>query len=93
MSHFTTTEMQYMCSKWGIRDREVLLIEMALMEKLRAAKHQTEWLTCPRCGYKSPYSELKMGTLVEESARVHAHASAALAAKHLPADDTEGGAL
>lgn len=39
---------------------------------------ETEWLTCPKCTYKSPYSKLKMGTLENEAARVHAMATAAL---------------
>jgi len=38
----------------------------------------TEWLTCPVCNVKSPFSRIKMGTLVDEVARVHAVATAAL---------------
>lgn len=39
----------------------------------------TEWLTCPKCGHKSPYSPIKAKTLAEDAERITKQARAALA--------------
>lgn len=39
----------------------------------------TEWLTCPNCGHKSPYSPIKAKTLAEDAERITKQARAALA--------------
>jgi len=38
----------------------------------------TEWLTCPNCNHKSPYSPIKAKTLEEEAVRLTAQAMQAL---------------
>lgn len=39
----------------------------------------TEWLTCPKCNHKSPYSPIKARTLEEDAARITKQAREALA--------------
>ena len=39
----------------------------------------TEWLVCPKCSYKSPYSPLKAATLAEDAERITKQTRAALA--------------
>jgi ABC-type branched-subunit amino acid transport system ATPase component len=47
---------------------------------LKAALEQpvTDWLVCPACNHKSPYSQIKAKTLAEEEERLMKHARAAL---------------
>jgi hypothetical protein len=39
----------------------------------------TEWLVCPKCSYKSPYSPIKARTLAEDAERITKQARVALA--------------
>jgi hypothetical protein len=39
----------------------------------------TEWLVCPKCSYKSPYSPIKAKTLAEDAERITKQTRAALA--------------
>lgn len=39
----------------------------------------TEWLTCPKCSHKSPYTPIKAKTLAEDAERITKQARAALA--------------
>lgn len=50
-----------------------------------AAQHEpfTEWLTCPKCSHKSPYSPIKAKTLAEDAERITKQARAALG-QHKP---------
>ncbi len=38
----------------------------------------TEWLTCPKCAHKAPYTPIKAKTLAEEAERITKQARAAL---------------
>jgi hypothetical protein len=39
----------------------------------------TEWLVCPKCKYKSPYTPIKAATLAEDAERITKQTRAALA--------------
>lgn len=39
----------------------------------------TEWLTCPKCSHKSPYTPIKAKTLAEDAERITKQARAAIA--------------
>ena len=56
-----------------------LVAEKAIKEALAQPEPYTEWLVCPKCDHKSPYSPIKAKTLAEDAERITKQARAALA--------------
>ena len=54
--------------------------EEALAEPSDSVEQEplTEWLVCPKCSYKSPYSPIKAKTLAEDAERITKQTRAAL---------------
>lgn len=48
-------------------------------EAITVQEPLTEWLVCPKCSYKSPYSPIKAKTLAEDAERITKQTRAALA--------------
>lgn len=68
-------------------DGEKLMAEPISAAEVYNPEPVTEWLTCPKCGHKSPYSPIKAKTLAEDAERITKQARAALAeqaAQHEP---------
>ena len=55
--------------------------EEALAEPSDSVEQEplTDWLVCPKCSYKSPYSPIKARTLAEDAERITKQTRAALA--------------
>jgi hypothetical protein len=63
-----------------IEDKALAAIEEALAQPEQPEQEPvTEWLVCPKCSYKSPYSPIKAKTLAEDAERITKQARAALA--------------
>lgn len=60
-------------------DGEKLMAEPISADQVYKPEPVTEWLTCPKCGHKSPYSPIKAKTLAEDAERITKQARAALA--------------
>lgn len=60
-------------------DGEKLMAEPISAAEVYKPEPVTEWLTCPKCGHKSPYSPIKAKTLAEDAERITKQARAALA--------------
>ncbi len=58
---------------------EKLMAEPISADQVYKPEPVTEWLTCPKCGHKSPYSPIKAKTLAEDAERITKQARAALA--------------
>lgn len=60
----------------GVCPGTVAAAEAALAQQ----EHEplTEWLVCPKCSYKSPYSPIKAKTLAEDAERITKQTRAAL---------------
>jgi hypothetical protein len=63
----------------GVRAMEHTEAMEAIKEALAQEQEPlTEWLVCPKCSYKSPYTPLKALTLAEDAERITKQARAAL---------------
>lgn len=60
-------------------DGEKLIAEPINAADVYKPEPVTEWLTCPKCNHKSPYSPIKAKTLAEDAERITKQARAALA--------------
>lgn len=68
------------------------LQHIAKIAREALAKEQepfTEWLTCPKCSHKSPYSPIKAKTLAEDAERITKQARAPLEADRAALTDRE----
>ena len=68
----------------GSRDVDTAKAQLAItaIQNALAQPEQeplTEWLVCPKCSYKSPYSPIKAKTLAEDAERITKQTRAALA--------------
>lgn len=61
-------------------DGEKLMAEPISADQVYKPEPVTEWLTCPKCSHKSPYSPIKAKTLAEDAERITKQARVALAA-------------
>jgi hypothetical protein len=62
-------------------DGDKLMAEPISADQVYKPEPVTEWLTCPKCSHKSPYSPIKAKTLSEDEERITKQARAALAAE------------
>lgn len=60
-------------------DGDKLMAEPISAAEVYKPEPVTEWLTCPKCGHKNPYSPIKAKTLAEDAERITKQARAALA--------------
>ena len=51
----------------------------AIKKALAQPEPYTEWLACPKCEHKSPYSPIKAKTLAEDAERITKQARAQIA--------------
>ena len=61
--------------------KRILATYTAIKEVLAQPEQEplTEWLVCPKCSYKSPYTPIKAKTLAEDAERITKQTRAALA--------------
>ena len=60
---------------------KLIIEECAKACEPAAQEPLTEWLVCPKCSYKSPYTPIKAATLAEDAERITKQTRAALALK------------
>jgi hypothetical protein len=58
---------------------ELIIAECAKACVFPEQEPLTEWLVCPKCSHKSPYSPIKAKTLAEDAERITKQTRAALA--------------
>ena len=78
----TKDEALQMCLEYiETNAHERKYVRHAIKEALAQPEEEplTEWLICPKCSYKSPYTPIKAKTLAEDAERITKQARAALA--------------
>jgi hypothetical protein len=74
-----------LCDRWDtllwkdVEHTAVFIHELRMALAQPEQEPLTEWLVCPKCSYKSPYSPIKARTLAEDAERITKQTRAALA--------------